>query len=74
MLSCYSTLKQKMEETKLTKEERAYIFSQVAYGLEHIHKHSIMHGDIGKANIFFCKDQPKIGDFGLCELTIGIAL
>lgn len=41
------------EKTKLTKKERACIFSQVAHGLEHIHNHGIMHGDIGKAIFFF---------------------
>ncbi|XP_024185545.1 eukaryotic translation initiation factor 2-alpha kinase 3 [Rosa chinensis] len=65
---CESTLEQKMRSAELSKEECAYIFSQVARGLAHIHSHNIMHGDLGRGNIFLNKNQAKIGDFGLSRI------
>ncbi|PRQ47699.1 putative protein kinase TKL-Cr-3 family [Rosa chinensis] len=57
-----------MRSAELSKEECAYIFSQVARGLAHIHSHNIMHGDLGRGNIFLNKNQAKIGDFGLSRI------
>ncbi len=49
------------------------IFSQVCEGLEHAHKHGVVHKNLKASNIYVCKDTKasastaKIVDFGLAE-------
>ena len=42
---------------------------QIAYGLEEIHKHNLVHGDFHSGNIFIVAQGVIIGDLGLCRLV-----
>lgn len=52
-------------------EQAAPIFTQIAKGLQHVHKKRIVHRDLKPANIFASLDELmefKIGDFGLSKM------
>ncbi|CAG8566651.1 6396_t:CDS:2, partial [Paraglomus occultum] len=42
---------------------------QIAYGLEEVHKHNLVHGDFHSGNIFIVAEGAIIGDLGLCRLV-----
>jgi eukaryotic-like serine/threonine-protein kinase len=39
--------------------------SDACRGLDHMHRHGLLHMDVRPANIFLAANQPKMGDFGL---------
>lgn len=47
------------------KEKVLDLWSQMAEGLQAIHRRGLVHGDIKPANVFLHDDVLKIGDFGL---------
>ncbi|XP_072973735.1 eIF-2-alpha kinase GCN2-like isoform X1 [Typha angustifolia] len=70
MECCIRTLKDMLgPENSLLGEEVAWrVFYQILKGLEHIHHHGIIHGDLTPSNIFLdANDNVKIGDFGLAR-------
>ncbi|NIW93799.1 MAG: protein kinase, partial [Phycisphaerae bacterium] len=72
VMACYEgeTLKDKLKNQKLKKEEAIYIAIQIAQGLERAHEKGIIHRDIKPANIFVSdRNEIKILDFGLAKLT-----
>ena len=54
-----------------TLDEVGDIFSQVASGLDYIHKSGLIHGDINDENILFDDLKPVITDMGLAKETEG---
>ena len=50
----------------IDKKENLRILTQIIAGLQHVHKHGLLHRDLKPDNIFISKDGIlKIGDFGL---------
>ena len=44
----------------------SYIFKQVAFALDYLHKNKILHRDVKTQNIFMIKSGlVKLGDFGI---------
>jgi serine/threonine protein kinase len=72
VMDCYEgeTLKEKINEKRLKKEEAINIAIQIAQGLEKAHEKGIVHRDIKSANIFITSDGiVKLLDFGLAKLV-----
>ncbi len=71
-MACYNgrTLKEKLEDCRITIEEAVNITIDVTQGLAKAHKQGIVHRDIKPANIFITNDGVvKILDFGLAKLA-----
>lgn len=62
---CGKTLQDKLEETKLKKNERIDIWRTIASALEFCHNAGIIHGDVKPKNILVSvDDEIKLADFG----------
>ncbi|RLN51988.1 hypothetical protein BBJ28_00012981 [Nothophytophthora sp. Chile5] len=51
------------------RDERWLSLQNVAVGLEHLHQHGIVHGDLKGNNILVCAGAVKLADFGLSVLV-----
>lgn len=55
----------KQDNAFFAESEIVGILSNIALGLQQIHKNGIIHRDLKPQNIFICESQAKIGDFGV---------
>lgn len=67
-------LAQLLKSTPLTLAQKEEIVRGILLGLQHLHKHRIVHRDFKPANILISRDNqgkfiPKIADFGLSKLV-----
>lgn len=67
-------LAQLLKSTPLTITQKEEIVRGILLGLQHLHKHRIVHRDFKPANILISRDNqgkfiPKIADFGLSKLV-----
>jgi len=72
VMDCYEgqTLKEKIKEIRLEKEEAVDIAIQIAEGLGCAHEEGIVHRDIKPANIIITnRGEVKMLDFGLAKLA-----
>lgn len=60
-----------VQTSQFFKEEQVMKwFVQMAFGLEEIHRHNILHRDLKSQNIFLtASGDAKIGDFGISKVT-----
>ena len=57
--------KDQKKRNKITFGKFLHIFYQIALGLEHLHKHEVIHFDLKPGNILLDQSQcPKLADFG----------
>lgn len=55
----------KKSKASLTMARRSRIIGDVAHGLQHLHRHRVVHGSIKASNILLDKDfTARVGDFG----------
>mmetsp|Transcript_21344 Transcript_21344/g.39048 ORF Transcript_21344/g.39048 Transcript_21344/m.39048 type:complete len:499 (-) Transcript_21344:392-1888(-) len=58
-------LYQYLKKGPLSQEDAAFVFAQVATGIQHLHSHGIAHRDLKPENIMLGRDlKAKIADFG----------
>ncbi|MCC6877443.1 MAG: serine/threonine protein kinase [Sandaracinaceae bacterium] len=63
------TLAQRLErEGKLDAQSLLPIVRGVCAGLREAHGRGVIHGDLKPANVFLCRDGPKLLDFGLSKV------
>jgi tRNA A-37 threonylcarbamoyl transferase component Bud32 len=63
------TLRKRLEQGRLRRDEALKIFAQAARGVQALHEHSLVHFDLKPANIFLKGDIARVGDFGLSKLV-----
>jgi serine/threonine protein kinase len=63
------TLRKRLSEGPLGREEGLRIFIQAARGVQALHDHSLVHFDLKPANIFLKGDIARVGDYGLSKLV-----
>jgi serine/threonine-protein kinase len=71
VMPCYdgSTLRARLEESRLTADQALTICKQIASGLSKAHEHGIVHQDVKPDNTILTRDNLiKIIDFGLARL------
>lgn len=63
------TLRKRLEEGRMSREEALRMFIQAARGIQALHEHSLVHFDLKPANIFLRGDIARVGDYGLSKLV-----
>ncbi len=63
------TLRRRLDEGRLDRDEALRIFIQAARGVQALHEHSLVHFDLKPANIFLKGDIARVGDYGLSKLV-----
>jgi serine/threonine protein kinase len=63
------TLRKRIEDGQLSREDALRIFAQVARGIFALHERSLVHFDIKPANVFLKGDIARVGDYGLSKLV-----
>ncbi len=63
------TLKKRLEQGLMPREEALRCFVQAARGLQALHERSLVHFDVKPANVFLKGDIARVGDFGLSKLV-----
>jgi len=63
-----------IKNTQLSIHQKEELIKGILFGLQHLHKHRIVHRDFKPANILISRDTsgkiiPKIADFGLSKLV-----
>lgn len=64
-----ATLRKRLEDGRMSRDEALRIFVQAARGIQAIHDHSLVHFDIKPANIFLRGEIARVGDYGLSKLV-----
>lgn len=62
------TLRDRLQEGRLSEEEALRFFVQIARGVQALHDHSLIHFDLKPANLFLKGDMLRVGDYGLSKL------
>ncbi len=63
------TLRKRLEEGRMDREEALRMFIQAARGIQALHEHSLVHFDLKPANIFLRGEIARVGDYGLSKLV-----